>query len=205
MFLHMPTFKKLLKSAFRRDCLRIGNLNGGLLIHGGTFAVWLQNDMVPNKVKAAVMELAGELPAEGEFFKAAKDGNQYEIPENPAWDIHRGLKEANRRYVVTPIVLNDSRYDTFRFLQQAGAGPIRVIKEDFISLINLAEIDYNHGEDDPEGPYGREDGYQFFWSTDFCILTVCEVKLYRGISQKVQLSLGAVDFENDYTELEDEK
>lgn len=200
MFLHMPTFKKLLKSAFRRDCLRVGNLDGGLLVHGGTFAAWFQNDMIPNKVKAAVMELTGELPAAGEFFKATKDGNQYEMPENPAWDIHRGLKEANRRYVVTPIVLNDSR-----FLQQAGVGPLRAIKEEFISLIDLAEIDYNHGEGTPAGPYGKEDGYQFFWATDFCILTVCEVKLYRGISRKVQLSLGAVDFENDYTELEDEK
>lgn len=205
MFLHMPTFKKLLKSAFRRDTLRVGNLDGGLLVHGGIFAVWFQNDMIPNKVKAAVMELTGELPAEGEFFKATKDGNQYEMPENPAWDIHRGLKEANRRYVVTPIVLNDSRYDTFRFLRQAGAGPIRAIKEGFISLIDLAEIDYNHGEGTPAGPYGKEDGYQFFWATDFCILTVCEVKLYRGISRKVQLSLRTVDFENDYTELEDEK
>lgn len=205
MFLHMPTFKKLLKSAFRRDNLRVGNLDGGLLIHGGTFAVWLQNDMIPNKVKAAVMELTGELPEEGKLFKAIKDGNQYEMPENPEWDIHRGLKEANRRYVVTPVVLNDSRYDTFRFLQQAGAGPIRVIKEDFISLIDLAEIDYNHGEDTPAGPFGKKDGYQFFWATDFCILTVCETRLYRGISRKVQLSLWGVDFENDYTELEDKK
>ena len=205
MFLHMPTFKKLLKSAFRRDRLRVGNLDGGLLIHGGTFAVWLQNDMVPNKVKAAVMELTGELPEEGKLFKATKDGNQYEIPENPEWDIHRGLKEANKRYVVTPVVLNDNRYDTFRFLQQTVAGPIRVIKEDFISLIDLAEIDYNHGEDTPAGPYGREDGYQFFWATDFCILTVCETRLYRGISRKLQLSLGTVDFENTYEELEDKK
>ena len=205
MFLHMPTFKKLLKSAFRRDCLRVGNLDGGLLVHGRTFAAWFQNEMIPKKVKEAVMELTGELPEEGKLFKATKDGNQYEIPENPEWDIHRGLKEADRRYVVTPVVLNDSRYDTFRFLQQAGAGPIRVIKEDFISLIDLAEIDYNHGEDTPAGPYGREDGYQFFWATDFCILTVCETRLYRGISRKLQLSLETVDFENTYEELEDKK
>lgn len=205
MFLHMPTFKKLLKSAFRREYLRVGNLDGGLLVHGGTFAVWFRNDMIPNKVKAAVMELAGELPEEGKIFKATGIGNQYEIPENSEWDIHRGLKEADRRYVVTPVVLNDSRYDTFRFLQQAGAGPIRAIKEDFISLIDLAEIDYNHGEDTPAGPFGKKDGYQFFWATDFCILTVCETRLYRGISRKVQLSLWGVDFENDYTELEDKK
>lgn len=205
MFLHMPTFKKLLKSAFRRDCLRIGNLNGGLLIHGGTFAVWFWNDMIPNKVKAAVIELAGELPEEGKIFKATGIGNQYEIPENPAWDIHRGLEEADRRYVVTPVVLNDSRYDTFRFLQQAGAGPIRAIKEEFISLIDLAEIDHNHGEGTPAGPYGREDGYKFFWATDFCILCACEFELCRGISRKLQLSLGIVDFENTYEELEDGK
>ena len=205
MFLHMPTFKKLMKSAVRRDCLRVGNLDGGLLVHGGTFAVWSQNDMIPNKVKAAVMELTGELPAAGELFKATKGGNQYEIPENPEWDIRRGLKEANKRYVVTPVVLNDSRYDTFRFLQQANGGSIRVIKEEFISLIDLAETDYNHGEGTPAGPFGKEDGCQFFWATDFCILAVGEVRLYRGISRKVQLSLGAVDFENDYAELGDKK
>ena len=205
MFLHMPTFKKLLKSAFRRDTLRVGNLDGGLLVHGGTFAVWLQNDMVPNKVKAAVMELAGELPEEGKIFKATGIGNQYEMPENLEWDIHRGLKEANRRYVVTPVVLNDSRYDAFRFLQQAGAGPIHAIKEEFISLIDLAEIDYNHGEDTPSGPYGRDDGIRFFWATDFCILSVYGARLYRGISRKVQLSVGTIDFEKNYEELDGEK
>lgn len=205
MFLHMPTFKRLIKAAFRRDCLRIGNLDGGLLVNGGTFAAWFRNDMIPNKVKAAVMELAGELPANGEIFKATKDGNQYEISKNPVWNIHHSLEEADKRYVVTPVVLNDSRYDTFRFLQRAGGGAIHVIKEEFISLIDLGELDYSHGEDTLEGPYGRDDGMMFFWKTEFCVLCVFGVKLYRGIARKIRNSLADVDFENQYMELEDKK
>ena len=70
MFLHMPTLKKLLKSAYNQSKLIIGRLEYGLLIECGIFMTWLEWYSVPNKVKAALIELAGELPEEGHFFTA---------------------------------------------------------------------------------------------------------------------------------------
>lgn len=203
MFLHMPTLKKLMKAAFNKNSLTVGMMGDGLFVEGGAFTAWFDWNFIPNKVKGAIMELAGELPTENHIFKAGKEGNQYELPRNAYWDIQEQLRRADKRYIVTPIVLDDQRYSAFRFLQQADAiDNIRVIFEQFIHLIDYAEIDTMNGEGSPQGPFGAERGDIFYWSTDFCILGVCARELYRGLSLKVQNTISEIDFESDYASLE---
>ena len=202
MFIHMPTFKKFMKQAFNAGHLTVGNSNGGLFVECETFIVWLEASTIPNKVKGAIMELTGELPSEGHVFKAGKEGNQYELPWNYAWNIHDGVHNADKRYIVTPIVLDDSRYNAFRFLQQAETSNVKAINEVFIGMIDHAEIDQENGEGGVQGPYGTEQGNMFYWKTDFCILAVCGVKLYRGLSRMVENTIATINFEDDYSGLE---
>lgn len=203
MFLHMPTLKKLMKAAFNKNSLTVGMMGDGLFVEGGAFTAWFDWNFIPNKVKGAIMELAGELPTESHAFKAGKEGNQYELPWNPYWDIQEQLRRADKRYVVTPIVLDDQRHGAFRFLQQADAmDNIKVISEQFTHLIDYAEIDTQNGEGSPQGPFSTKQGDMFYWSTDFCILGVCACKLYRGLSLKVQNTISEIDFESDYASLE---
>lgn len=199
MFLHMPTLKKLLKSAYSQSNLTIGRLEGGLLIECGTFMAWLEWHSVPNKIKAALIELAGELPEEGHAFTAGKEGNQYEIPERDAWHIHDGLRAAQKRYIVTPVVLDGD----YHFLQDTGSTATKIVAQKFIDLIDPAERDYNAGEGSVAGPYSRLDSNMIYWATDFCILTVCECRLYKGLSRAIQNALETINFEGDYSRLED--
>lgn len=203
MFLHMPTLKKLMKSAFNHGNLTVGMTDEGLFVEGGSFVAWFDWNFIPNKVKGAIMELTGELPTENHTFKAGKEGNQYKLPWNAYWNVQEQLRRADKRYIVTPIVLDDQRYDAFRFLQQADATDhIRVISEQFIHLIDYAEIDTLNGEGRPQGPFSTECGEIFYWSTDYCILGVYACKLYRGLNLKVQNTISEIDFEGDYTSLE---
>lgn len=205
MFLHMPTLKKLMKAALNRNSLTVGMMEGGLFVGESTFTAWFDWNFIPNKVKGAIMELTGELPTENHTFKAGKEGNQYELPWNPYWDIREQLRRADKRYIVTPIVLDDQRYSAFRFLQQADTTDnVKVISEQFMHLIDCAEIDTQNGEGSPQGPFGTENGNMFYWSTDFCILGVWAYKLYRGLSLEVQNAISKIDFEGDYTGLEEE-
>lgn len=199
MFLHMPTLKKLLKSAYNHSNLTIGRLEGGLLIECGTFMAWLEWYSVPNKVKAALIELAGELPEEGNVFTVGKEGNQYEIPERDAWHIHDGLRAAQKRYIVTPVILDGD----YHFLQEAGSTATRIVAQKFIDLIDPTELDYNAGEGSIAGPYSRSDDSVIYWATDLCILAVCGGRLYKGLSRAIQGALETVDFGGDYSRLED--
>lgn len=202
MFIHMPTFKKFMKQAFSAGRLTVGDSNGGLFVECGTFIVWLEASTIPNKVKGAIMELTGELPSEGHVFKAGKEGNQYELPWNYAWNVRDDVRKADKRYTVTPIVLDDSRYNSFRFLQQTGTSNVKAISEVFIGMIDHAEIDQENGEGCVQGPYSTEQGDMFYWQTDLCILAVRGSKLYRGLSRMVEKAVATINFEDDYSGLE---
>ncbi len=200
MFLHMPTLKKLLKSAYNQSKLIIGRLEDGLLIECGTFMAWLEWYSVPNKVKAALIELAGELPEEGHVFTAGKEGNQYEIPERDVWRIHDGLRAAEKRYIVTPVVLDGD----YHFLQEANSAATKIVAQKFIDLIDPSERDYAGGEGSIAGPYGRPDSDIIYWATDLCILAVRESRLYKGLSRAIRNALETINFEGDYSRLEDQ-
>lgn len=202
MFLRMTTLKKLMKKAFNAGKLTVGMSEDGLFMDCESFYVWLSKYTVQNKVKAAIIELAGELPTEGNAFTAEKGGNQTCIPMNDIWDKNKRLANADKRYVITPILFDNS--DVYRFLQQAGTVNMKAINEIFIDLIDRSEIDYMNGEDEVSGPFASEDGGMFYFTTDLCVLGVSETTLYRGLSRKVRSTIAKVDFEGDYSGWENE-
>lgn len=204
MFIHMPTFKKAIKQAFSAGKLIVGNIDEQLYIECGNVQFWLLYNNVPNKIKGAIMEFTGELPEENDVFQAGIEGNQYKLTIEDRWSLQKCLKQANKRYVQTPVVFHDTKYSAFRFFQQSGnAQNVKVINEMLLSLINPAELDYEHGEGEISGPYSSEDGNVFYWKTDLCVLGICASKLYRGISRMVLTTMASVDFEGDYSDLED--
>lgn len=203
MFLHMTTWKKIIKQAFNTGKLIVGNRDDYLFVRTGTTSVWFPECETPNKVKGAIMELTGELPKKGEVFRAGKEGLQYELPWLENDSLKRMNAAMNKRYIVTPVLLGD-KYQMLHFLQQADDKTvIRVIDEAYLKLLDPSELDHMHGEGEIAGPYGTESGDRFFWKTDFCALLLCGVTLYRGISRAVLEAVRNVDFEGDYSGLED--
>lgn len=202
MFIKVPIFKKLLKQAFAADRMKIKMDESGLTVDCRHFAVWFEKEHIPNKIKSAIVELAGEIPEEGKAFLAQKSGNQYEM-DSAALDVRSAFRQTDKRYVQTPVVYSDD-YDTYRFLQMAGkTDNIKLVADIFIQLLDPHELDFSAAEGTIQGPYGTENGTMFFWETDLCILAVGAIMPHCGIVKKTMMELEGIDFEGDYSGLEE--
>ena len=202
MFIKIPVFKKLLKQAFAGNRMKVKMDGSGLTVDCGHFAVWFEREHIPNKIKSAIVELAGEIPEEGEAFLAQKSGNQYEM-DSAVLDLQNLLRQTDKRYVQTPIVYSDD-YDTYRFLQMAGKPDnIKLVADIFIQMLDPHELDHVAAEGTIQGPYSMETGMLFFWATDLCILAVGAIVPHRGIVKKTIMELADIDFEGGYSGLEE--
>ena len=202
MFIKVPIFKKLLKQAFAADRMKVKMDESGLTVDCSHFAVWFEREHIPNKIKSAIVELAGEIPEEGKAFLAQQSGNQYKM-DSAVLDLQNLLRQTDKRYVQTPIVYSDD-YDTYRFLQMAGKpGNIKLVADIFIQMLDPHELDHVAAEGTIQGPYSMETGMLFFWATDLCILAVCAIVPHVGIVKKTMLELADIDFEGDYSRLEE--
>ena len=203
MFIKVPIFKKLLKQAFAADRMKVKMDESGLTVDCSHFAVWFEREHIPNQIKSAIVELAGEIPEEGKAFLAQKSGNQYEM-DSAVLDMRNLLRQTDKRYVQTPIVYSDD-YDTYRFLQMAGKPDnIKLVADIFIQMLDPHELDHVAAEGTIQGPYSMETGMLFFWATDLCILAVGAIVPHRGIVKKTMLELANIDFEGDYSGLEEQ-
>ena len=202
MFIKIPVFKKLLKQAFAAGRMKVKMDESGLTVDCGHFTVWFERKHIPNKIKSAIVELAGEIPEEGNAFLAQKSGNQYEM-DSAVLDLQNLLRQTDKRYVQTPIVYSDD-YDTYRFLQMAGKPDnIKLVADIFIQMLDPHELDHVAAEGTIQGPYSMETGMLFFWATDLCILAVGAIVPHVGIVKKTMMELSDIDFEGDYSRLEE--
>lgn len=201
MFIKVPIFKRLLKQAFCADRMKVRMDEEGLTVDCKYFAVWFDKEHIPNKIKSAIVELAGEIPEEGKAFLAQRTGNQHELVE-AVFDVRDGLRRTDARYVKTPIVYNDD-YGAYRFLQMAGTDNIKTVAEVYIQMLDPHELDFSADEGTIQGPYSTRTGEFFFWATDLCVLSVGATIPHRGIVRKTIMELGGIDFEGDYSGLED--
>lgn len=202
MFIKVPVFKKLLKRAFAANRMKVKMDGSGLTVDCGHFAVWFEKEHIPNKIKSAIVELSGEIPEEGKAFLAQQSGNQYEM-DSAVLDLRNLFRQTNKRYVKPPIVYSDD-YDTYRFLQMAGKPDnIKLVADIFVQLLDPHELDHVAAEGTIQGPYSMETGMLFFWATDLCILAVGAIMPHRGIVKKTMTELADIDFEGDYSGLEE--
>lgn len=87
MFIKASAFKKLAKDSWERGVLVLSRKEDILLIQGASWIIAAQIDVVPNKIRAILVEMCGFLPDEGQTFRAAKGHeNQYEFEQTILWD-----------------------------------------------------------------------------------------------------------------------
>lgn len=155
MFVNTAAFKRLIKNAYNTTGLTVGaDEDEYFFSYEGIWVIRVEKDFFPKKEKAAVIELAGELPADGEVFKAVKKcDNQYLISGNPAWDIGTQFKEAKMKFNVTKAVY-DLDEQELRVLQYKENNACIAIDEVFIGLIDTKAID-SEEETMIEGPYAN--------------------------------------------------
>lgn len=145
MFLNKTKFKKMMKEAYNRGGLKVGRIYDGLVLSNVTWISWTREGDIPNWLKAAVIELAGELPEEGDLFQASySDGIQYQIKENPVYDLPGRFRESHFTFTDTKVTR-----EGIRFFQNKQDRKIIAVNDKFASLIDLKEL---QGENPPMGP-----------------------------------------------------
>ena len=166
MFITTQGFKKLIKQAYKTRDLHIANDGVGYTIAGGYWRIWIKHDWIPKKELAAIIELTGELPAEGQAFTACEDGNQYEIKFPDERNAMAIALECEMTLEITPIVLRYKTGQQARILQRADTGEITLINDQFADMISNKAVDYDKGESPVEGPFLHPRTRGIFYRSD---------------------------------------
>ena len=200
MFLHTPTFKKLLKASWKSGAITVGRLDTcSLFVAGDYWAVWLDYTSIPNRIRAAIIEFAGELPEAGKIFKAkVNEPNQYEMPYKDIYDVHRNWQEAKNPLVRTPVIV--SGWQTNFRLFQDSYGRLVPVTTLYDALIDQREQEECEGS--VIGPSMAEThgkGGMLYWYSDLCILGIMSMHIDKGHSLKAIEALSVVDFHEKET------
>ncbi len=171
MFIKTTVFKKMLNEAYKKGGFTVGNDKGEIFVEGGTWVLRVNEENLPNKEKAHIIELGGELPAEGEVYKCQKgEPNQYTIPWNDIWDTGKAFSECELEFGVTDITLQSPSCPC-RVLQEKATGKCIVMQELYYSLIDPVQSD-RQTETEPEGPV-THDGRILYWKNNIMSLALC--------------------------------
>lgn len=166
MFITTQGFKKLIKQAYKTRDLHIANDGLGYAIAGGYWRIWIKHEWIPKKELAAIIELTGELPAEGQAFTACEDGNQYEIKFPDERNAMAIALECEMTLEITPIVLRYATGQQARVLQRVDTREITLINDQFTDMISNKAIDYEKGESSVQGPFIHHREYGIFYRSD---------------------------------------
>lgn len=137
MFTSDKILKKLIKEAYKLNRLKVARVGDTYYISGTTWKLECEKAFLKKEIKAAIIELAGELPDDGECMEIGKDGIQYdlEIPEIP-----------------TPLCYN-CEITNIILLSKMGIEQRLVIQKNHIRLINdkyiqilTNDVDLDNGE-----------------------------------------------------------
>lgn len=154
MFIKTAGFKRLLKEAYKGAGLRIGAAADGVYLSGGYWVIWVKRSEIPKEKLAAIIELVGELPEEGEAYRATKDGQQYELAWNELYNAMEKARHCTCGLKITRIMLGGRTGAASRVLQYAQTGRIRLVDEGLVRMIDGNEVDIKRGHTQPEGPMG---------------------------------------------------
>ena len=170
MFIHLKDFKRLLKEAYTGVGLCVARRGDDVLFGGSGWVIATEKESMDKKQLAAVIELAGELPGNGEAFKATKEENQYEIGE-VRWGMIDRTENREEKLTVTPIVLE--RYPNGKAMRvlQAADGRVEVLDDRFTKAIDSMSmnLDYEH---EVKGPFvNPKFPKQVYWKSEATTLT----------------------------------
>ena len=109
MFLKTNIFKKLCRLAWKGSGLCFHNIDGVYVINGGFWQVEVGAEELTNPEKAVLIEIAGDMPEEGEHFQMnlVKKYNEKQTILEGAKIMDLDIRRFTRRAAVLPIVLTE--------------------------------------------------------------------------------------------------
>lgn len=147
MFCRPQILKKLMKIAFKANRLVVGNTGDEYYLRGTNWELICKKEIVPNSILAQIMELAGEIPADGECFRTDADGNQMAMLTGSI-DIPKKAKLITE----TDILLEAWSGEYQRVLQFEDSKEIYLLNEMMYQMVDPECCDYGKGERAPARP-----------------------------------------------------
>lgn len=195
MFISTTQLSKLMKEAYKGSGIQVGNIDEGLIILGEHWGLWIDENYIPNKVKAIVMELAGVLPAQGRILKVSKENPepQYELILDNYFYLNE-LEKSSKEPASKTRVMLDLKYAEYELLQIDRMKRIALINRKLMSLIDTSELDLNI-EGEPSGPCTGVTSNVYFWRNTACTLMLFGTEPPKD--NAVLAALSKVDFEKE--------
>lgn len=177
MFFKLNILKKLFKDAYKSAGLTIGHTAAdegkeGYYMSSGWWVMWFDVKNIPKEVKAAAIELSGELPQAGEVFRTEKGmGNQYEIRQERLYDLPAVFETSHCRFRVTGMLMKKGE-KLLRVVQEEGKTyKVVTMPDSIISMIDRTMVDSDRGEKMPAGPFGTDSAAKWLiWGNGTCYL-----------------------------------
>lgn len=149
MFINTGKFKKMITNAWKLHHFIVGCVEGKYFFSDGACIISVYRDMLPNKEKAAVIELIGELPEEGQVMKTGKDmPSQYMIMSD-VWEIEKTFNRCQCTMTVTRS-LYQPPLNTYRVIQNRKDQKCFFVDNYFIDLFDRGS--WTEDDSEPEGP-----------------------------------------------------
>lgn len=156
-------------------------------VSGAYWVLQMQEKHIPNKLKAAIIELTGDLPGGGEIFRAKKgEPNQYELQYYEDYNVSSMAEAASMELTVTRSGYYDAAR-SLRLLQNRTNGHLFLIGEELIQLISVEGLEETEGK--PVGPLLQQAGERVFWINEIGAFCACLVVSH---SEKMKAYLEAL-------------
>ena len=182
MFVNTSAFKKLIKKSWSAEGLTMGATDTEIFFAGGTWVIRVDKRKIPNKIKAAIVELTGELPAAGEVFTCyKKEATQYEVAENEYWNITERFWSAQVELNTTKVRYNGATRD-YRILQEEKSKKCILVDNFFTELIDYSAVE--EYEDIPAGPVMEHlAAGLIYWSNNVMTIAVGRISVQASAVQ----------------------
>ncbi len=144
MFLKTNLLNRLMKQAYAGGRLIVARRGDRIYLCGGYWEVEAEKGYISKKTMGDLISLIGELPEDGERFRAGKNGNQMEM-EMPM-GIAIDLFDPRNRLTVTDLILLHQNVVEQRILQDEDTGTLYLINNLFVDMVDNKCIEEGKGE-----------------------------------------------------------
>lgn len=165
MFLNQNALKRLCKQAYKNWGLHIEHtMEGHIAIGSSAWTLEIQEDRMPNGIKACLIEMVGDLPNAGEGYKYhKKEAPQSEVEGMTYKGLERMFDHMKEDYTETNVRIKHEG-DWLALLQNVSTGEKILINDTFVDMIDESEVERDKGECEPG--YPRANGYNVIWSNN---------------------------------------
>lgn len=177
MFINEKILIRLMKKAQKGTGVYIGRWNGWYVISGSYWIARIAAGCLPRPIAAAMVELSGSIPEEGEAWTADKEKNQLE-----AFDMWNTPELLGRMYV-RPVWLATPGGTPMKVLQKEDGGIFTY--PDPLVMAAFGTIDRANQETEIVGPTWAGDG-KAVWTTNQAAWLIRST-YYAELSEIMQL------------------